>query len=285
MPPSPREGELLGLASHGFYRCRYYEWGDAANPEVVICVHGLTRNGRDFDDLARALAPHRRVLCIDMPGRGKSEWLPQALDYRFETYLALLTALIARSAAARVDWVGTSMGAMLGMMLAAQANTPLRRLVVNDAGPVLQKEALARIGGYLGLNPEFADFAALERHIREVSAPFGALSDAQWRRLAETTARPLPDGRYALAYDPGIAAAFRVAAAQDIDLWHLWEAIKPPVLLLRGAESDLLKRDTALAMTQRGPGAQLLEFEGVGHAPMLLDATQIDPVVDFLLRA
>lgn len=282
---SPREGELLGLSSRGFYRCRYYEWGDAANPRVVICVHGLTRNGRDFDDLARALAPQRRVLCLDMPGRGKSDWLSDAADYRPEVYLSLLTALIARSGVTEVDWVGTSMGAMLGMMLAAQAHTPLRRLVVNDAGPLLQKEALARIAGYVGLDPKFENFAALERHIREVSAPFGALTDAQWRHLAETTARQLPDGRYALAYDPGIGEAFRVAAGQDIELWPLWDAIKAPVLLLRGAESDLLKRETALAMTQRGPRAKLVEFSGVGHAPMLLDATQIDPVVDFLLSA
>jgi pimeloyl-ACP methyl ester carboxylesterase len=285
MHTTPREGTLLGLASKGFYRCRYYDWGDAANPEVVICVHGLTRNGRDFDDLARALAPRRRVLCIDMPGRGQSDWLADPLDYRAEVYLPLLTALIARSGAAAVDWVGTSMGAVLGMIMAAQPGTPLRHLVVNDAGPLLQKEALARIASYVGQDPKFADFTALERHIREVSAPFGALSDAQWHHLAATTARQLPDGRYALAYDPGIGEAFRAVTGQDIELWPLWDAIKVPTLLLRGADSDLLRRDTALAMTQRGPCARLLEFPAVGHAPMLLDPAQIDPVVEFLLHA
>lgn len=285
MVSSPREQTLLGLASKGFYRARYAEWGDANNPEVVICVHGLTRNGRDFDFLAQALAPHRRVLCIDMPGRGKSDWLPEALDYKAETYLALLTALIARSGADCVDWVGTSMGGLLGMMIAAQPNTPVRRLVANDVGAILRKEAMARIATYVGADPQFDRYEALEQHIREVSAPFGHLTDEQWRHLASTTARELPDGRWALAYDPGIAQPFRAALGQDIELWPLWDAIRAPTLLLRGAESDLLSRETALEMTQRGPKAKLIEVPGVGHAPMLLDGAQIEPVLEFLLTA
>ncbi len=283
MSNAPRERTLLGLASKGFYRATYYEWGDPANPEVVICVHGLTRNGRDFDFLAQALAPRRRVLCIDMPGRGKSDWLDDAQDYRSEIYLALLTALIARSGAESVDWVGTSMGGLLGMMMAAQPRTPVRRYVANDVGAVIRHEALARIAAYVGMDPKFASYQELESHIREVSAPFGRLTDAQWRHLAETTARKLPDGRWALAYDPGIAQPFRATLGEDIDLWPLWSAVRVPTLLLRGAESDLLARETALAMTQRGPRARLVEVPGVGHAPMLLEASQIDPVVDFLL--
>jgi len=283
MNATPRERTLLGLASKGFYRAHYREWGAADNPKVVICVHGLTRNGRDFDFLAEALAPERRVLCIDMPGRGKSDWLPDALDYKADTYLGLLTALVARSGAEMVDWVGTSMGGLLGMMMAAQPNTPLRRFVANDVGAIIRNEAMARIATYVGMDPKFDGYEALEKHIREVSAPFGRLTDEQWRHLASTTARELPDGRWALAYDPGIAQPFRATLGQDIELWPLWDAIRVPTLLLRGAQSDLLSHETALAMTQRGPKAKLIEMPGVGHAPMLLDRAQIEPVLEFLL--
>lgn len=278
------EKSLLGLASRGFYRCNYYEWGRESNPDVVICVHGLTRNGRDFDALARALAPRRRVICPDMPGRGKSDWLADASDYRSEVYANLLVSLIARAGAERISWVGTSMGGLLGMGLAAQPGTPISRLVINDVGPAIETEALERIASYVGLDPEFASFAELEAHIRNVSASFGPLSDAQWRHLAQTTARELPNGRFRLAYDPKIALPFKAMLGQKFDLWPLWDAIAAPVLLLRGADSDLLGRDTAAAMRKRGPRTEFREFSGVGHAPMLLDSDQIAPVVEFLLR-
>jgi pimeloyl-ACP methyl ester carboxylesterase len=278
------EKSLLGLASRGFYRCRYYEWGRESNPDVVICVHGLTRNGRDFDALARALASQRRVICPDMPGRGKSDWLGLAADYRSEVYVSLLTALIARSNAERVSWVGTSMGGLLGMGLASQPGTPIERMVINDVGPQIEPEALQRIASYVGLDPPFDTFSELEAHIRNVSASFGPLSNEQWRHLAQTTARQLPDGRFRLAYDPAIAEPFKAMLGQKFELWPMWDAIKAPVLLLRGADSDLLTRGTAEAMCRRGPRVEFREFSGVGHAPMLLDREQIAPVVEFLLR-
>ncbi len=280
---APRELAISSLSPHGFHRVAYREWGDSDNPRVVICVHGLTRNGRDFDDLAQALADRFRVVCPDMPGRGDSEWLRDANDYTTPTYLTALTALIARCRVDAVSWVGTSMGGLLGMVIAAQAGTPIARLVVNDIGPVIEPAALARIATYVGMDPLFDSFAALEAHVRAVSATFGPLTDAQWESLSRSTARQMQDGRWRLKYDPGIAVPFRAAAVAPTDLWSLWDAIKCPTLVLRGAQSDLLSSATAQAMHKRGPRPDVLEFAGIGHAPMLLTPDQIDPVVRFLL--
>jgi pimeloyl-ACP methyl ester carboxylesterase len=280
--PVPREHHFRSLSPHGFHRVAYREWGDPDNARVVVCVHGLTRNGRDFDTLASALADRFRILCPDMPGRGDSEWLRDPNDYVFPTYLTALTAMLAHAHADRAAWVGTSMGGLLGIVIAAQPETPVERLIVNDVGPVLEAGALARIGGYVGLDPIFDSFGALEAHVRAVSAPFGPLSDAQWNELSGTTARQLPDGRWKLKYDPGIAVPVRAAPSGGSDLWQQWDAIRCPTLLLRGAESDLLSSATAAAMQVRGPRPQLIEFAGIGHAPMLLSTEQIAPVVGFL---
>ena len=278
----PRTLQFRGLSPHGFHRVVYYEWGDAANPRVVVCVHGLGRNGRDFDVIAEALAPTHRVLAVDMPGRGLSDWLADPNDYAFPTYLATLTALVARSGAVDVDWIGTSMGGLLGIVMAAQPASPVRRLVVNDVGPQLDAAALARIGSYIGQDPTFATFAEMEAYLHRISAPFGPLHDLQWEFLTKTNVRERADGRWGLAYDPGIAVPFRNAPAPP-NLWPLWDAITCPALVLRGAESDLLTREVAQAMATRGPKPRVIEFAGVGHAPMLLDRDQYLPVVEFLL--
>jgi len=282
---APRSHQFKSLSAHGFHRVVYREWGESDNPRAVTCVHGLTRNGRDFDVLAQRLAGRFRVLCPDMPGRGDSEWLSDPNDYSFATYLPTLTALLAHARVDRVAWVGTSMGGLLGMVMAAQSETPVTRLVVNDVGPVIEGAALARIAAYVGLDPVFDSFASLEAHIREVSAPFGALTDAQWNTLARTTARESPDGRWRLKYDPRIAVPFRAAAAQNSDLWAIWDAIQCPTLLLRGAQSDLLSSATAAEMGSRGPKPEFVEVPGVGHAPMLLSEEQIAPVEAFLDRS
>jgi len=278
----PREHSFQNLSPHGFHRVAYREWGHPDSSRVVVCVHGLTRNGRDFDALASALSDRFRVLCPDMPGRGDSEWLRDPNDYGFPTYLSVAAALLAHARAERVAWVGTSMGGLLGMVLAAQPGTPVTRLVLDDVGPVIEPAALIRIASYVGLDPVFDSFEALEAHVREVSAPFGALTDEQWNALARSTARQTQDGRWRLKYDPGIAVPFRTAAAPSADLWGLWDAIRCPTLLLRGAESDLLSPQTAAAMQTRGPKPQLIEFAGIGHAPMLLTPDQITPVATFL---
>lgn len=277
----PRTLRLRSMSPHGFHDVVYYEWGDAANLRVAICVHGVGRNGRDFDVIAEALAPTHRVLAVDMPGRGDSDWLADPNDYVFPTYLTTLTALLARSGAEAVDWIGTSMGGLLGMVVAAQPKSPIRRLVINDVGPEIEPAALARIGSYFGKDPTFASFAEIEAYLREISAPFGALSDRQWEFITRTNVRQRSDGRWGIVYDPGIAVPFRNSPAPP-DLWPIWDAIACPTLVLRGAESDLLSRQVAVRMSERGPKPRIVEIAGVGHAPMLLDPVQYAPVVDFL---
>ena len=277
----PRARHFRGLAPSGFHRVVYYEWGAADNPNVVVCVHGVGRNGRDFDVLGEALAPTHRVLAIDMPGRGRSEWLRDPMDYVFPVYLGTLAALIAASGADEVAWVGTSMGALLGIVAAAQPGTPVRRLVVNDAGPVIEASGLARIAQYFGTDPSFATYEELERYVRTIAASFGALTDEQWAHVARTNARQRADGTWGLGYDPAIAVPFRAQPA-PVNLWPLWDAIGCPTLILRGERSDLLSRETAQEMAARAPRARVVEVAGVGHAPMLLARDQVGVVVDFL---
>jgi pimeloyl-ACP methyl ester carboxylesterase len=278
---TPRRGELMGLSAHGYHRVVYWEWGAPDNARVAICVHGLARNGRDFDVLAEALAPTHRVLAVDMPGRGESDWLADPMDYAFPTYMTTLTALVARSGARSVDWIGTSLGGLLGMVAAAQPNSPVARLVVNDVGPAIEPAAIVRIGGYVGQAGAFDSLDAIERYVRGIAAPFGALTDAQWRHLTATNVRQGPDGRWRMAYDPAIAVPFRNAPTPP-DLWSVWDAIRCPTLVLRGAQSDLLSAATAAQMSERGPRATVIEVEGIGHAPMLLDPDQIAPVLEFI---
>lgn len=283
-----REAELQCLNSQGFHRLQYTDWGDPANPRAVICVHGLTRNCRDFDVLAAALQADLRVIAVSIAGRGRSDWLPNKADYNYPQYMADMTTLLARvtaTGARDLAWVGTSMGGMLGLLLAAQPNTPIHRLVLNDVGTVIPKAAMARIATYVGQDPRFASLAETERYVRTVSAPFGPLTDAQWRHLTEHNAKQHPDGRWGMNYDPGIALPFAKVRDQDIVLWNYYDAVRCPTLLLRGAQSDLLPRDIAEAMTQRGPKPQLVEFAGVGHAPALMADDQIAAVRAFLLQA
>ena len=277
----PRRNHFRSLSPHGFHEVVYFEWGDAGESRVVICVHGVGRKARDFDVLGEALAPTHRVLAVDMPGRGESDWLTDPNDYVFPTYLTALTALVARSGAETVDWVGTSMGGLLGIVMAAQPKSPVRKLVVNDVGPTIERAAIERIRSYFGTDPTFATYAEIEQYVRKISAPFGPLTDAQWEQMTRTNVRLRLDGRWGIAYDPGIAVPFRSSAAPP-DLWPVWDAIRQPTLLLRGAKSDLLSAATAAEMVRRGPRPKLLEFPDVGHAPMLLSAEQIEPVARFI---
>ena len=272
---------LRGLGPHGFHRIAYVEWGDGQDG-TVVCVHGLTRNGRDFDRLAAALAASRRVVCPDVVGRGQSDWLAEPGDYGYPQYCADMAALIARLDVDHVDWVGTSMGGLIGLMLAAMPRSPIRRLVLNDVGPFLPRAALARLALYVGKDPAFADLAGLEAHLRQVHAPFGPLTDEEWRQLASHGQRRDAAGQLRLAYDPAIGRAFSGELA-DVDLWPLWDRVACPVLVLRGARSDLLLRATAETMTVRGPGARLVEFPEAGHAPALMAGHQIAVVKDWLL--
>lgn len=283
-----RHSSVQCLSPAGFHRMAYVEWGDPRNPRVLVCVHGLTRCGRDFDYLAQSLAEKYRVVCPDVVGRGMSDWLRNPAHYEIPQYAADMVALIARLDVDAVDWLGTSMGGMIGMALAAQPETPIRRLILNDVGPVIAAAALGRIGEYLASPPDFASLDEAEAYIRIIAAPFGNLTDAQWRHLTTNVVKGAPGGRLSLRYDPGIAAPFQAAMAthgaggKDIDLWPLYEAIRCPTLVIRGANSDLLSRQTVAAMGERGPRARGVEIPGVGHAPMFMDDDQVAVVQEFM---
>jgi pimeloyl-ACP methyl ester carboxylesterase len=271
---------LLGTA---FHRLAYVEFGNPAAP-AVICVHGLTRNGRDFDSLAEALAPRHRVICPDLPGRGASDWLPTGALYQPSTYVAALAHLLA-ALNKPVMWVGTSLGGICGMMTAAAPNNPITRMVLNDIGPLIPAAALQRIRDYMIGAPErFPSMQALEQHLRTVHAPFGQLTDAQWAHLARFSARNVLDvahgSAYALHYDPKITEPIKESVPLDVDMWPLWEMINIPVLAIRGEHSDLLLLETFERM--REEGAETLTITNAGHAPALMDSPSIAAVREFL---
>lgn len=262
----------------------YREWGDGGNGRVLVCVHGLTRCARDFDALAAALSGRYRVVCPDVAGRGASEWLADPMLYQLPQYLSDMVTLIARLDVESVHWLGTSMGGLLGMALAAQPGTPVQKLVINDAGPVITKVSLERIATYVGMAPLFPDIATAEKYVRAVNATFGPHSDAEWRFLTEVVVRSNADGTLRLHYDPKLAEPFRANMPEkDLELWDLWDAIGCPTLVLRGAQSDLLTRATCDQMAGRGPKARVVEIAGVGHAPTLMHEDQIRIVREFLL--
>jgi pimeloyl-ACP methyl ester carboxylesterase len=272
-------------STRGLHRIAYLEWGDPRNRDVLVCVHGLTRSSRDFDDLARALCGTFRVVCPDIAGRGDSDRLADPGLYAAPQYVSDMVTLIARLDVDAVNWVGTSLGGLVGMALAAQAQSPIARLVLNDAGPVVSRASLERIAGYLGTKMQFQDLGEAEAYMRVISAPFGPHSDAQWRFLTETWLRRNDDGTWRAHYDPRIAEAFRATLPEkDLELWPVYDAIRCPTLVLRGEQSDLLSRETTTQMGSRGPKARVVEIRGVGHAPTLMHPDQIALVRDFLLE-
>ncbi len=279
----------------GGHRMAYWQWGQAGAGHVVLCVHGLSRQGRDFDVLAQALCarqPGLRVICPDVVGRGQSDWLQDPMGYQLPAYAADMLALLAQLQPTTLDWVGTSMGGLIGMALCGQPALPfkVRKLVLNDVGPVIQWQALQRIGSYLGQPVRFASLELAADALWAISASFGPHTREQWLALTRHMVKPATDsqGGVVLHYDPAIALPFRAvtpesAAQGEATLWQLYDSITAQTLLLRGADSDLLSAETAAAMTQRGPRAQLVEFAGVGHAPTLIAPDQVHVVSDFLL--
>lgn len=283
----PRLNHVQCLDSKGLHRMAYWDWGDPANRRVLVCAHGLSRQGRDFDTLAASLRGQYRVVCPDVVGRGRSDWLADPLGYQIPAYVADMVTLLARLDAEVIDWVGTSMGGLIGLGVAALAGSPLRRLVLNDVGPAIEPAALARIGTYLGQPAHWDTLDAAADALWAISRSFGPHSRAQW--LALTRPQLVADGAgFKPHYDPAIAVPFRLvtpelARAGEAALWQAYDSLKQRVLLLRGAQSDLLSAATARAMTQRGPRARLVEFAGVGHAPTLVQPEQVQAVREFLL--
>jgi pimeloyl-ACP methyl ester carboxylesterase len=274
-----RAGSVPYLLGGSFHSLAYVEFGNPAAP-AVVCVHGLTRNGRDFDPLAEALSDRFHVICPDLPGRGKSGWLADSSLYQPPSYPVALSHLLA-AINKPVAWVGTSLGGICGLMLAAAANTPITRMVLNDIGPHIPAAALARIREYMTKAPDrFPSLGTLEAHLRLIHAPFGKLTDAQWAHLARYSARPVLGGAYTLHYDPKIADPIAASVPLDVDMWPLWNLIKIPVLAIRGESSDLLTPETFERM--RHDGAQSLVVPDAGHAPALMDPPTIAAIRDFL---
>lgn len=286
-----------GVTQH---RVGYWEWnqtGQVGHPHVIVCVHGLTRQGRDFDVLAQALSHHARVICPDIAGRGQSDWLADPMAYGVPQYafdmLVLLTQVHAQYPIAQLDWVGTSMGGLIGMAVAGTPDlalpVPIRRLLLNDVGPRLEWSALQRIGTYVGQSPRFASVEEGAAWLRVQSADFGPHTDAQWLALSEPMLRPGPEGGFVLHYDPKIAVPMQGMTQEQVVqgealLWNLYDAITAQTLVLRGAKSDLLTAQTVQEMAQRGPKAHSVTLEGVGHAPTLVQPEQVALVKEFLFR-
>lgn len=276
-------GRIRVEGPDGSYGLSYADWGSRQASRTVICVHGLTRNGRDFDHLAAVLSEHARVICPDIVGRGLSDPLADPQHYALPTYINHMVQLLTQLELVTVDWVGTSMGGLIGMGIAAMEASPIRKLVLNDVGPFIPKAALERINTYLGLDLRFASLDELERHLRDIHAGFGPLTDAEWRHLAEHSAARREDGRFGLNYDQRLGPPMKTGPIEDIDLWPVWDQIRCPVLVLRGTESDLLLAETAAEMTRRGPKAEVIAIDGTGHAPALMAKDQIAIVRDWLL--
>ncbi len=285
----PRYGEVTAYGSFGLTRVVYVEWGPADADQVVVCVHGLTRNARDFEFLARRLAQKgARVLALDLPGRGKSEWLKNGSDYNTPAYLAAAAAVIARSGADQVDWLGTSLGGHVGMEMAALPGNPIRRLILNDFGARVSGVALQRIGTYLRNPRRFASIEELEQHLRAIHQTFGALTDKHWRHLAENSAVKTPEGDYVQHYDPAIGKRFSWPMMVDIALWDVWEKVACPTLIIHGEDSDLLHASTVRDMQRRGIAGKAkkvraIEVRECGHAPSLMTDSQIALIEDFLV--
>jgi pimeloyl-ACP methyl ester carboxylesterase len=298
--PEPTLNHVSCTDAAGGHRMAYWQWGDVRSSHVVVCVHGLSRQGRDFDVLARALLERTdrplRVVCPDVAGRGRSDWLKDPMGYQIPNYaadmLALLAQLQCEAPVQALDWLGTSMGGLIGIVICGSPDRPLpspvRKLVLNDVGPAIQWQALQRIGTYLGNTGSFESVEQAADAMWAISTGFGPHTREQWLALSQAMVRPLPAGGFTLHYDPAIALPFREvteesAAQGQAALWQLYDNIKAQTLITRGANSDLLSKDTALAMTQRGPKARLVEFAGVGHAPMFVTSDQVDIATSFLL--
>jgi pimeloyl-ACP methyl ester carboxylesterase len=302
----PRLDYVMCASPAGAHRMAYWEWGDPDCDQVLLCVHGLTRTGRDFDDLARRLSSHYRVICPDVAGRGKSDWLINAGCYVIPQYVADMLTLIARLGSQRLDWVGTSMGGLIALALAGTLTMSevlrpdrgpnglppdlglrLGKIVLNDIGPSLNFSGLARIAGYVGMPVYLDSFEQAVEYVRSVSAGFGEHDQAGWEQLARHVFTE-QNGKWVKHYDLRLAEPFALQdeetmRASESMLWKAYEDIDTPVLVMRGAQSDLLTADTAREMLERNPNAVLHEVPKVGHAPMLNTTEQIASVERFLL--
>ena len=274
------------LSPQGLHKLAYREWGEADNPHVLLCVHGLTRSSADFETLAQHLGKHMRVVAADMPGRGQSDWLSDPALYAVPTYVSACVALVARLNPGTLDWFGTSMGGLIGMGYASLPKNPIRKLILNDVGPSLNFTALQRIGDYVGKPFQFQSLEEARQYIRTISQPFGPHTEAQWNALTDSVL--IKNGEFWQPhYDPAIGQAFQnlsesITLLHEAALWAAFDSIKADTLVVRGEHSDLLSHKTVEEMRQRGPKPGVIEVPGVGHAPTFMQNDQINIVRDFL---
>ena len=280
---APRTGKALCINSKGYHHIHYLDWGELDSEETVFCIHGLTRNSHDFDALAHRLGEKRRVICPDTVGRGKSDWLPDHEDYQIQQYNMDFTVLTAKIGCEAFDIIGTSLGGMMGMVLAALPNTPVRRLVINDIAPEVPHSAMARLGSYLHLDPSFKTLIDVEQHLRKTLSPFNPMTDEDWEHLALFSSREV-EGKYRLAFDPDISNTYsrRYWYMMYFNLWKYWSRIKCPVLVLRGKDSDFLTESLLDRMVRKLPKTEVVEFDNTGHTPTLNAPEQIDPIIKWL---
>ena len=277
---TPRQEFMPYLSPEGFRRVGYREWGEKNNPDVLICVHGISRNGHDFDDVAKVLATHYRVICVDMPGRGESEWIKDKTLYTMDLYVSVCTALIARSGATTVHWLGTSMGGRIGMNLASRPDTPVSKLVLNDIGPHIEPSGRKDNLTHFGTDPRFTNEAEGIEFIRSTRSAFGPTTEDAWLKFCKNSLRELPDGQWTFHYDPGLK---QTALQKSASTWKQWEQITCPVFLLWGMKSKLIVAKTVERMKTTGPRAQVFEVPYAGHCPRLENDEQINAVRDFLI--
>ena len=276
----------MGLGFHGFHRINYLEWGDVKKfhtQETLLCVHGISRTAHDFDFFAKKLCGQYRIVCPDVVGRGDSDHLESADAYNYLQYNADMNALIARLGVTEVNWVGTSMGGIIGMALASVAQSPIRRLVINDVGTIVPRKALNIIGKYIGRAGEFDSLEKAEKYMRKIHAPFGPMNDEDWKHMTKYSTRRTRDGKFVMKMDPGVGDAFRSSVPfAGMDIWDIWEKVSCPVLLIRGTESTLFSEENAQKMLTCGPETTLVEIDGVGHTPSLRSHEQVGIIKNWL---
>lgn len=277
----------------------YCEWGDPQNKDVVVCVHGLSRNARDFDYLAAALADKYRVICVDIVGRGKSEWLEDKSRYDYTTYVDDILKLLKHLDINKVDWVGTSMGGIIGMIVAGRYPDLIKKMVLNDIGPIIPGDAIARILKNAASKHEFRSSTDAEKALRNKMSTFGITNEEHWKHVIKHGIVKKLDSRYCFAYDPEIIPPRKIynkiraiiatilclkrrSGYSDIDLMDIWDKVSCPLLALRGKLSDVVNDDVVGIMRSSNKDIKIVELDDVGHAPMLMEEEQIKVVHDWL---
>lgn len=277
--------KIMGIDSQAFHNMVYYEWGDPNNPKVLLCIHGLFRNARDFDTLAETLSSHYRVICPDMIGRGLSDKVTNPKDYNILTYLSDIAILLAHLGITQIDYLGTSMGGIIGMVMAAMHHSPIKKLVLNDIGPFVDAKALQEIVTYgtEGSKRSFETLGEVEVYLKKTYSSFAQLSPEQWNHLAECGVWQNSNKQYELAYDPKIIENVRLAIQNNIPQWALWSSIQCPILVLHAALSNVLSEDTVLKMQQLQPTLKTIKIPNIGHPVSLMKKEEIDWVEEWLI--